>query len=510
MRDQGVYARGHLLLASSAPYWRLEFDIAARVPRLDTRIVLVAEDELSRWAAAKLQRLGYSRLAWLEGGLRAWTQAGGRLFSGTNVLGKAFGGIVEHELGTPSIEASELKRRIDGGEPLVIVDSRITEESEAFSVDGARSLPGTELVYRIGQITPDPGTPIVVNCAGRTRSIIGAQTLINAGIPNPVASPKDGTMARLLDGHGLRHGARRPVAAPSGAQLARTREQAGALARRAGVAHIGAQELAELENRADRTLYRFDIRGRDEYAAGHLPGWRWAPGGQLVQASDECIAVRHAHVVLADWDGARAPTTASWLRQPCFDVSLYAPHEPCWLETGPETRRLASAYAFETSWITAEEFAGALAQARVVDVDNSIAYAGRRVAGATFVAPSRLLEFLRQGLGGQPLAVTSEDGTLAASVVRALRSRGIEGARALQGGTRGWIALGLAAESGRAAIYSGEDDVWYGPYVFETTSQRDAKFRQYLSWETGLAGLLGQEPGVNFSLLPALTGGGSP
>jgi hypothetical protein len=31
-----------------------------------------------------------------------------------------------------------------------------------------------------------------VNCAGRTRSIIGTQSLINAGVPNPVTALRNG------------------------------------------------------------------------------------------------------------------------------------------------------------------------------------------------------------------------------------------------------------------------------------------------------------------------------
>lgn len=43
-------------------------------------------------------------------------------------------------------------------------------------------------------------TPIVVNCAGRTRSIIGAQSLINAGLRNPVYALRNGTIGWTLAG----------------------------------------------------------------------------------------------------------------------------------------------------------------------------------------------------------------------------------------------------------------------------------------------------------------------
>ncbi|WP_459655385.1 rhodanese-like domain-containing protein, partial [Achromobacter xylosoxidans] len=58
-------------------------------------------------------------------------------------------------------------------------------------------------------LAPDPKTTIVVNCAGRTRSIIGAQTLINLGVPNPVYALENGTQGWYLADFELDHGASR-------------------------------------------------------------------------------------------------------------------------------------------------------------------------------------------------------------------------------------------------------------------------------------------------------------
>ncbi len=69
-----------------------------------------------------------------------------------------------------------------------------------------------------------------------------------------------------------------------------------------------------------RTLYRFDVRSPEEYAAGHSAGFISAPGGQLVQANDEWIGVRGARLVLFDDDGVRARMTASWLVQMGWDA----------------------------------------------------------------------------------------------------------------------------------------------------------------------------------------------
>ena len=61
-------------------------------------------------------------------------------------------------------------------------------------------MPGGELVYRIGDLAPDPKTLVVVNCAGRTRSIMGAESLRRAGIPNKVVALRNGTMGWELAG----------------------------------------------------------------------------------------------------------------------------------------------------------------------------------------------------------------------------------------------------------------------------------------------------------------------
>ena len=323
VRETGVYTHRHILLAASAPLWRLELLIDRLVPRRSTRVVLVDADEtLAHEAAAKLARLGWTDVSVLAGGTEAWSAEGLEVFSGTNVPSKAFGEVVEHRKHTPWIDADELQRRIARGDKLVVVDSRTPEEFVQFSLPFAHSLPGAELVYRIGEIAPDPETLVVVNCAGRTRSIIGAQTLIDAGIPNRVVSLKDGTMAWLLAGRSLAHGRQAALPEPALSTLAAARDRAGAVASRAGVRRIDAEELARFEADAgQRSLYRFDVRTEQEYRAGHLEGWRWAPGGQLVQATDEYVGTRRARIVLADWDGVRALSTGpgwrSWAGTRC-------------------------------------------------------------------------------------------------------------------------------------------------------------------------------------------------
>jgi rhodanese-related sulfurtransferase len=110
------------------------------------------------------------------------------------VPSKTFGELLEHKRHTPRITAEELHRLMASGEPFVIVDGRPFSEYQKMNIPGGICCPNGELALRIGEIVPDPSTTIVVNCAGRTRSIIGAETLIALGVPNPVMALENGTL----------------------------------------------------------------------------------------------------------------------------------------------------------------------------------------------------------------------------------------------------------------------------------------------------------------------------
>ncbi len=185
-----------------------------------------------------------------------------------------------------------------------------------MSIPGAFDCPGAELVYRVPGRVRSPESLVVVNCAGRTRSIIGAQSLRNAGLANPIMALENGTMGWELAGLDLARGRENALPKPSPEGLARARSLAEDVARRFAIARIDDAALARFESEGgERTLYLFDVRSPEEYAEGHLAGARSAPGGQLVQATDVYMATRNARIVLIDDDGVRAVMTGSWLVQ---------------------------------------------------------------------------------------------------------------------------------------------------------------------------------------------------
>ena len=339
VREDAQFAAGHLLMARSLPLRHMEPALPAFLPRRSVAIVTIDDgDGLAVQAAQRLEELGYGDAATLDGGMSTWRAAGFGVFSGVNVPSKAFGEHIEERFHTPSISAEELKAKQDAGEDLVILDSRPWAEYQRISIPGGIDVPGAELAYRVHDVAASPETLVVVNCAGRTRSIIGAQSLINAGVPNRVAALRNGTMGWELAGFEPERGAARRAPEVSTAALSRARAAAAKVAARFGVETIDMAALARLRAEANkRTLYLFDVRHPEEYETGHLPGSLSAPGGQLVQATDRYVGVLRARLVLIDDTGVRATMTASWLRQMGWDeVFVLAGGLAGKLESGPD------------------------------------------------------------------------------------------------------------------------------------------------------------------------------
>ena len=316
VREELTFSQNHLLWARNVALSRLELRFATLVPRKTTRIVLVDDnDGLVQRAADILSRAGYGDLSYLDGGVAGWEKAGLVTFSGVHVPSKAFGEFVEHDSGTPSISATELDALMHDGTKLVVLDSRPFDEYTRVSIPSGINVPGAELVLRVHDIAPSPDTTIVVNCAGRTRSIIGAQSLINAGVPNKVMALRNGTMGWHLAGLTCASGETGGTPGFTDEGLAWAKSHAEAVAKKFGVERTDAATVEKWRKDDTRTTYVFDVRDPAEYLAGHYPGAISAPGGQLVQATDIYAGVLGARVVVSDDKEVRALMTASWLKQ---------------------------------------------------------------------------------------------------------------------------------------------------------------------------------------------------
>ena len=280
-REELTFGERHIFMAACMPLGRIEVLADDMVPRRQTRVVWCDDGGgLGERAAQRMADLGYSDVSILDGGIAAWERAGFRIYSGVHVPSKAFAEVVEHDLGTPWIAADELKALIDGGRDIAVLDSRSFAEYHTNSIPTAVSVPGAELVYRFKDLVPSPSTMVIVNCGGRTRSIIGAQSLINAGVPNKVVSLKDGTMAWHLAGFQVAQGADRRPPEVSAASAEAARLSAERIASGLRIPRIDAATLAAWRSESDRrSLYVLDVRTPEEYEAGHVAGIRSAPGG---------------------------------------------------------------------------------------------------------------------------------------------------------------------------------------------------------------------------------------
>lgn len=500
--EEGQFGLGHPLLAINVPYSRLEIEIGGRVPRRSTRLVLIGQDDATiDKAAGRLAAIGYTDVQAVEGGIKGWVAAGLQLFEGVNVPSKAFAEIVEHELGTPAISADELKKLQDQRVDLVLLDSRTAEEFGRFHVPGARSCPGAELAYRVDDFVQRPETLVVVSCAGRTRGIMGAQSLINAGIPNRVVALAGGTQGWRLAGLQLESSPAALPAAPSDVALTAARRRAAALAVRHGVKRIDHVKLAQWRaEAARRTTYVFDVRSPAEYQAGHLPGSISAAGGQLLQATDQWVGTRGARIVLVDDTGVRAILTAHWLQQLGWDVSVledafsgqrlesgHAPHE---LTDVPAAIEIAAERVID--WLGRE--------GRIITTGASAAYRDAHAAGSIWANRTTLERVPSAILAVPRILVVAEDVAQAALLAFDLQRQSRAEIRVLAGGQHAWVAAGLPV----ASSPSNPPDADRVDFLFWNHDRHQGNpdaMRGYLQWEQDLPAQIARDGTLELAIV---------
>ena len=507
VREEGVFAQGHMLLAVPAPLSQLEIRMPLLVPRRTTRVVLTDGGEgLAERAAALLARHGYSDVAVLGDGLSAWAGAGYEVYTGINVPSKAFGEFVEHHYQTPRMEAAEIKARVDSGEDIVIFDSRPLAEYKRVSIPGGIDCPGAELAYRVHDLIKTESTLVVVNCAGRTRSIIGAQSLLNAGLPNRVVALKNGTMGWHLAGFTVAKGQDVVAPPPSEAGLSKAKAAAARVAKRFGVQFIDAARLDAFRAEAQqRTLYLLDVRSPEEFARKHLEGSVSAPGGQLVQATDAFVAVRNSRIVLIDDHGVRATMTASWLVQMGWDDVFVLKDA---LDYGSWSARPPAPEVLGMDDMTCETIApAALAQrlaadaVTVLDLDSKPRYREGHIPGAWHGIRANLQRNLARLPQDKPLAITSADGVVAKLAAHDMWESQRTPVLVLEGGTDAWRAAGLELESGETRLTDDIEDVWVRPH--DRTANNEQAMQDYLTWEVDLITQIGRDDDVRFRHFPA-------
>jgi rhodanese-related sulfurtransferase len=494
VRERGEYNRGHIFTATSLPRGLLEFRAEQVAPSKRVPVVLCDDDgRRAALAGRTLEAMGYEDVRLLTDGVGAWQAAGLTFVEGTNVPSKAFGEQVLVQDAVPEITVDDLHGRIAEGQPLVILDARTPDEYQSACIPGAISVPGGELPLRIADLLRDADGTIVVHCAGRTRSIIGARTLAWMGIEN-VRALRNGTMGWQLAGFELERGAERFLDAPPSPE-ARRRAQGFATGVRAetGVQELLPAELQALQARAgEEAVYLIDTRTAEEYAAGHVPGARHIPGGQAVQTGDDQIGIRAGTVVFICDDRARSSVTAAWFRRMGYPrVAVLTGGLDAWTAAGlpleqgapaaPPPFGLEAARARVAS-VTPDTLATALngSPPLVLDVGTSRAFGRGHIPGARWLLRSRLEPAIAELAPDRatPIVVTCSDGVNSTLAAAALLDLGYTAVSVLAGGTQAWASTGRALETGLTGVTGEPDDIVPPPYA-----RGPAAMERYLEWE---------------------------
>jgi rhodanese-related sulfurtransferase len=501
-REEVPFDARHIFWAACMPLGRIETTVDDRVPRRKTRIVWCDDGGgLAHAAARTTLALGYTNSAVLNGGIDAWEATGFRTYSGIHVPSKAFAEVVEHEASTPHISVNELDQMIQSKADIAIFDTRSYEEYHSNSIPGAISVPGAELLYRFKDLTPSEETLVVVNCGGRTRSIIGAQALINAGVPNRVVSLKNGTQDWHLGGFPVLRGAEHQAPDVSAPGLKLAQSGANRIAALCEVRRIDKSTLDAWRSQAStQTLYTLDVRTLREYEAGHVSGVKHIAGGQLIQETDAHLTTWGARVVLFDDDGVRATVTASWLKQMGWESFIISNAEAGGAtQTGPHKANVRSRSNGKPARISAAELKARISAGTVtvVDLNWSRGYYVGHIPGAWYAIRSRLDADLGNVEIAGALAFTSPDGVLAEVAAADRSSSGAE-VYALQGGTAAWQAAGFEVQSGATNMASAPDDIRVK--AREEAADIEAAMRAYLAWEIELVNDMANEDDHRFQV----------
>jgi rhodanese-related sulfurtransferase len=496
IRERGEYNVCQIANATSLPRSQIEFRIVELVPNLQIPLVVYDEGgERASLAARSLAEFGYGNVSLLDGGLPAWQALGFPTFSGVNVPSKAFGEKVHHERTIPEISPGELKALQERAADVVIFDVRTPEEYGRFCIPGGINVPGGDLILWAEALKRKPGTTVVVNCAGRTRSIVGTAALRRLGLSN-VRALKNGTMGWLLAGLELESTPTRGALTAPDDSRKQAQELALRVADQEKISWVSARELTDSSaEKGGGVTYLIDVRSESEYEGGHIPGSLNVPGGQAVQRADDFIAVRNGRIIFVSSESARAVMAAYWYGQMGFhDVKVLDGGLHAWrnsggpVESGPSRNE---PLGFETAKKVARmiqplEVSSLLqdASATILHVGSSSDFQAAHLPGSRWMSRGwlelKLPSFLTDL--AHPVVLSCPDGRSSLLAARSLAEMGYKEVSVLDGGVQSWTRAGHPALSGPDGCLVEPDDVVLSPSL---KGDKEA-MRRYLDWEVRL------------------------
>jgi cystathionine beta-lyase len=251
--------------------------------------------------------------------------------------------------------------------------------------------------------------------------------------------------------------------------------------RRNEVREVAAADVEAWLQEAARTTYLIDVRTPEEFAAGSIPGAVHAPGGQLIQATDQWVGVRNARIVLVDSDGVRAPVVASWLKQLGCDVYVLKDGTRSGLAAAPpEDAPLPEVPLLAAS---ALERLTAGRGCTVFDLRPSMSFRKAHVPASRWSIRSRIAADARAAV--QPVVLLADQPQIARAAAIDLAEAGVADVRLLQGGFTAWLAESGATEASAHEPPESEC-IDYLFFVHDRHAGNREAMRQYLAWETGL------------------------
>lgn len=491
VRDWGEFTLEQIFDTNPLPRGHLEKYISVLAPTTDVHVVLLCDTgQRSARAAATLESLGYTNVSVLEEGLQSWKTAGYETIHGWSLRGKAYGERLQVEEEIADLTADELHTRLARGEKLYILDTRTEPEFLNAHLPGAYSTPGGQLALAVNDIVQDPSVPIVTNCAGRTRSLLGAHVLRRMGFPQ-VYALKGGTGAWRIAGYGneLQSGAGASVPSISAAAQTACTRFAERIAAEDKLTFIAPRELKGWQEKG-QLHYLLDARQLDEYRAGHIPGSHFCPGTQTALLVESLVGVRNAAIVTTCDQRARGILAASllqdmgyphvyvldggttaWTAQG-FPLKTGEPQDmdygqPAWLArlllglpAGAQPRPLpvpglAEARA-QTSVLTPASLQTKLAageRCTLLDLRSAGDFATAHIPGARWLSRGRLDLQIAQEVPHKDTSVVlycrqGNESTLSSLT---LKQMGYTNVEVLQGGFAAWKQAGLPSEQGLGA-----------------------------------------------------------
>ena len=91
------------------------------------------------------------------------------------------------------ITATELKKRMDAGDDIQLIDVRQPDENAFAKIEGAKLIPLGEIIQRMDEI--DPSRETILQCKAGGRSAMALQALERAGFKGDMKNLKGGITA---------------------------------------------------------------------------------------------------------------------------------------------------------------------------------------------------------------------------------------------------------------------------------------------------------------------------